>query len=319
MCGTYGFRPSTGRVPYAGSVNSLEGQDSLPSVLGPLSNSIFGIKAFMQGVLSQRTWLRDPLVIRKHWDEEEYKLVEHGRGQSLCFAIIWDDGEVVPHPPIVRGLEETKRALEKAGHKVIDWKPLNHSMIMSVGQSIFDAGFAADFRAVSASSGEHLVKTMLPSQIPDPDGAFANERETISAYDLWQLQKAKRDLRQAYLEYWLATASETGTGRPVDALISPVAPFAAPPHGKYNYTMVFNALDYPALVIPVCKVDPDVDVKKPAHAFLNKKDQSTYELYEPEIYRDAPIAIQVVGRTQEDEAVIAMAEIVDAALKLRDN
>ncbi|GLB39786.1 putative general amidase [Lyophyllum shimeji] len=96
-CGTYGFRPSTGRVPYAGCVNSLEGQDSLPSVLGPLSNSIGGIKAFMQGVMSQKTWLRDPSVIRKGWDENAYRLVEHGGGKALCFAILWNDGQVVPH------------------------------------------------------------------------------------------------------------------------------------------------------------------------------------------------------------------------------
>ncbi|KAG6896138.1 hypothetical protein C0993_008733 [Termitomyces sp. T159_Od127] len=36
---------------------------------------------------------------------------------------------------------------------------------------------------------------------------------------------------------------------------------------------------------------------------------------EPETFKDAPIGFQVVGRTHEDEAVIAMAEIVDAALK----
>jgi amidase len=35
----------------------------------------------------------------------------------------------------------------------------------------------------------------------------------------------------------------------------------------------------------------------------------------PEAFKNGPIAIQVVGRTLEEEAVIAMAEIVDAALK----
>jgi amidase len=35
----------------------------------------------------------------------------------------------------------------------------------------------------------------------------------------------------------------------------------------------------------------------------------------PETFKDAPISIQVVGRTLEEEAVIAMSEIVDAALK----
>lgn len=35
---------------------------------------------------------------------------------------------------------------------------------------------------------------------------------------------------------------------------------------------------------------------------------------DPEIYTNAPIGVQVIGRPQEEEAVIAMAEIIDAAL-----
>ena len=36
---------------------------------------------------------------------------------------------------------------------------------------------------------------------------------------------------------------------------------------------------------------------------------------DPSTFDNAPIAVQLVGRTQEEEAVIGMAEIVDAALK----
>lgn len=35
----------------------------------------------------------------------------------------------------------------------------------------------------------------------------------------------------------------------------------------------------------------------------------------PEVYENAPIAVQVVGRTLEEEAVIGMSEIVDGALR----
>src|ERR1700742_3797684 len=111
-CGTYGFRPSTGRVPYAGCVNSLEGQDSVPSVLGPLSNSVEGIKLFMQAVMEHEPWLRDPLAIRKRWNADEYNLAEHGGvGGRLCFGIIWHNDFVAPDPPIRRGLEIVRDAL----------------------------------------------------------------------------------------------------------------------------------------------------------------------------------------------------------------
>ncbi|KAG6863531.1 hypothetical protein C0993_011189 [Termitomyces sp. T159_Od127] len=274
---------------------------------------------FIQGVLSQESWLRDPLVIRKGWSEEQYDLVEHGRGKELCFAIMWNDRSIVPHPPVMRGLEMARNALIKAGHKVIDWKPLDHKTMMEVGLSIFSAGAEEDFAAVSAESAEPLIKSMVPgNEFTETDTTSILTKAPTSAYQLWQLHKKKRDLRQSYLEHWLATVGETGTGRPVDAIISPVAPFTAVPHGEDRYvayTMVWNVLDYPALVIPVSKVDPALDAKKPAHEFLSDMDKLIYELYEPETFRDAPIGLQVVGRTHEDEAVIAMAEIVDAALK----
>jgi amidase len=93
-------------------------------------------------------------------------------------------------------------------------------------------------------------------------------------------------------------------------------------------------LDYPACVFPVTKVDPILDQPKPAHDFLSEEDRKIYGLCtsdffwwfsdvnylprtddSPETFKNAPVGLQLVGRNQEDEAVIAMTEIVDAALK----
>jgi amidase len=117
MTGIYGFRPSYHRVPYEGSANSLEGQDTLPSVLGPLSTDLCGIKLFMQVVIGQKPWLKDPLSLRKPWNEDEYRLIEHGGGKKLTFGILWNDGLIVPQPPVIRALEMTKQAVIAAGHE----------------------------------------------------------------------------------------------------------------------------------------------------------------------------------------------------------
>jgi amidase len=105
-----------------------------------------------------------------------------------------------------------------------------------------------------------------------------------------------------------------------------------------GYTSVWNSLDYSAAVFPVSTVDPAVDVKKPAHVFLSEADKWAYELCasmslctlcytfflplltaslldDPDTFKGAPVGLQLVGRTLEEEAVIAMTEIVDAALK----
>lgn len=114
--GVYGFKPTTQRVPTYGIVNSLDGQDAIATVAGPLSSSVSGLKAFMHAVLNSSPWVVDPNTIRKPWDAEAYALKDHGSGGKLCFGVIWDDGHLKPHPPILRALQIAKRALEKAGH-----------------------------------------------------------------------------------------------------------------------------------------------------------------------------------------------------------
>lgn len=121
MNGIYGLRPSNHRIPVEGTVTPMEGQDSIPSVLGPLSTDISGIKLFMRAVIDKSPWLKDPLSMQMHWDEGGYRLVEHGGGQKLTFGILWNDGLAVPHPPIIRALEMTRDALIAAGHDGRYW------------------------------------------------------------------------------------------------------------------------------------------------------------------------------------------------------
>jgi len=54
----------------------------------------------MKAVIAQKPWLKDPLVPRKKWDEDEYQLIDHGHGKQLCFGILWDDVTFIPHPPL---------------------------------------------------------------------------------------------------------------------------------------------------------------------------------------------------------------------------
>jgi len=80
---------------------------------------------------------------------------------------------------------------------------------------------------VTSATGEPVIATM------ELDGSNPVVKTGgITAYQLWQLQKLRKDIRKEYLDHWEATVSETGTGRPVDAIICPAAPYVAHPHGK---------------------------------------------------------------------------------------
>lgn len=103
--------------------------------------------------------------------------------------------------------------------------------------SIWSSGSAEDYEAITRVSGEPIMKSMKPvdEESENAPNMFIPPTSTpTSAYELWQFQKQKRDLRQEYLEHWNNTTRETGTGRPVDAIIAPVAPYSAMPHGMHT-------------------------------------------------------------------------------------
>lgn len=83
----------------------------------------------MEAVIGAKPWNVDPLVVRKPWDLDEYGLAEHGGDlleNKLCFAVMWDNGVVKPHPPLVRAMKMTKAALEAMGHRGLP--VLTHSL-----------------------------------------------------------------------------------------------------------------------------------------------------------------------------------------------
>lgn len=98
---------------------------------------------------------------------------------------------------------------------------------------IWNAGTSEDFKVVTAETGEPIISTMgLAQEASEEELSFRPSASSeLSAYQLWQVQNQRAILRKEYLDYWQNTVSLTGTGRPVDAIICPGAPFAAPPHG----------------------------------------------------------------------------------------
>ncbi|KAL2374299.1 hypothetical protein RJZ57_001234 [Blastomyces gilchristii] len=121
--GIYGIRPSAGRIPYEGAANSMDGQNSLNSVVGPLAATAGGLKLLFQSILSQKPWLQDPLAVELPWrdevEQEVLSLIKNsaaGQGQ-LSFGLMSSDGYVQPLPPVARALRIMTATLMKLGHK----------------------------------------------------------------------------------------------------------------------------------------------------------------------------------------------------------
>jgi amidase len=142
---------------------------------------------------------------------------------------------------------------------VVDWNPYKHAEIYEVTvraafvtaemQSaypsqidIWAAAGEADYAAVASQTGEPILKSMSnfgTSSVAPGAGVYIKDTG-VSAFELFQIQKRRTALRKEYLDYWQSTKLSTSTGRPVDAIISPVAPFPPPPHGKNRRGLILS-------------------------------------------------------------------------------
>ena len=107
---------------------------------------------------------------------------------------------------------------------------------------IWGAAGDADYTSVASQTGEPILKSMSDFNISSgasEAGVYIKDTG-VSVFELFQIQKRRAALRKEYLDYWQSTKSSTSTGRPVDAVISPVAPFPAPPHGKNRRGSIFS-------------------------------------------------------------------------------
>lgn len=120
----FGLRPSTGRLPYQGAANSMDGQNTILSVVGPMTTTARSLTLLFKAVLTQQPWCYDPLVLEIPWrddvERETRALIEQSQAGTsrLAFAVMNDDGMVRPHPPVARAMKLVKMTLTRLGHRV---------------------------------------------------------------------------------------------------------------------------------------------------------------------------------------------------------
>ncbi|KAF4543218.1 General amidase [Lasiodiplodia theobromae] len=303
--GVYGLRPSTGRLPYEGMANSMAGQNSVLSVVGPLAGSVGALQLLVKAVLSAaQPWRVDPAVVELPWRAEK----EENTNKKLTFGLLRDDGVVRVTPPVARALSLAADKLRAAGHTVVEWTPpaeASHAAIVDCCARTWTYDGGRDTISAFALSGEPQAEhVQMPWPAPLASEATATE---IAANNVRQ-----RRLQKAYLDYW--------NGTDVDVIISPVAPFPAarPKQYKYyGYSMWVNLLDYTSVVVPVTRASKEVDRPVGMAEFepRSELERETQESYDPDIYDGAPVALQFVGRRLEEEKMLKVAEVVDAVLK----
>lgn len=241
MCqGIYGFKPSTGRVPFGGQQNGqIEGKEriGMQAVAGPLAQSVSDIDAVMAEIVP-RAELFGEDCIPGLWMAPKVS-------RKFTVGVLKTDGLVTPLPPIARILDEVANALRATpGVEIVEIPP---PPALSKCQGIAGRLMGID----DGSNMLDLIEGMDEELIPWLEGRMKRGK-AMEVTQLARLQAQRAEVEKEMMKMW--SQSPESRARSVDAIICPVAPHPVPEIDRYNavgYTSAFVLLDYPAGVVPI--------------------------------------------------------------------
>ncbi|KAL4892481.1 amidase signature domain-containing protein [Aspergillus ambiguus] len=189
MMGLYGLKPSHGRLPYYNVSVSTEGQEHVPSVVGPMARSLFSLTEVTKSVIDSEPWAFDPRCVPIPWRSGMYQDM---LSRPLTIGLITDDGVVRPHPPIRRALQLLAEKLQRQGHEVIPWDTTGHADFIAVQDQYYTADGGEDIRRDIAVCNEPFLPYVK---------ALVDRGAPISVYQYWQLNRQKVAHQKIWVGY----------------------------------------------------------------------------------------------------------------------
>lgn len=299
-CGIYGIKPTAFRMPTDGWGYIMAGADTVESVLGPLSTSLFGLKIFMKTIIDAQPWLTEPALIPMPWRE-----IELPKNRPLRVGVLWHDGIVRPHSPITRALKAVVARLGQKGIEVVDFEPYLHDEAWAIIASLyFTDGGEADAKIIdSANEPWRPLSEWIIKHNP------CVKKLDVGTLTYWL--EEREAYRKEYALHWQRSG--------IDALLCPVGPGVAPKHNTAKYwwyTSQWNLLDYPAISFPVLKVKKQTDAWEGSSEPLSDLDRSNRNLWDADEFDCLPVNLQLVGRRFEDERILAILDYITAKIDL---
>ena len=239
MCnGVVGFKPSRGRVPFAGQEGGQlpsAGMVGMQACAGPICRGLDDVRVFFDALEAATPWEVDPAVVPgKCWGSDIQK------EREPLIGVLWRDGVIEPLPPVMKVLQEVVEKLKVKGVEVVEMQAPRFKECNSLANAFFGVEGGNHMFDLLEQTGEPLIP-WLESRL--------RRKKPKSVDELRKLHARKLDLETDFMEIW-----KDSRGRTIDAFICPIAPHPVPPIDRWNglsYTSSFVLLDYPAGTLPV--------------------------------------------------------------------
>ncbi|ERT02137.1 hypothetical protein HMPREF1624_00435 [Sporothrix schenckii ATCC 58251] len=300
-CGIYGFRPTSGRVPYGGVTwHGLPGHPGILATAGPLTTSLEDTELFLTAVLDAEPWRYDSTTHAVPWQTTDVTSL------PLRIGVLAEDPKWPLHPPVRRAIRDAADLLQSAGHTIV---PLSQDPSTAAGTGL---DLSLEYLSLDTSqtsiryvneSGEPAINSLKVLGLDNPP----TDKPPYSIQDL-----AALDLKRVqYGNSWRRLLSDLE----LDIVLAPSAQNTAVPHDTYGlfpYTVMWNLLDYPAAVIPFSQVSKILDPSPVAF-----EAPARGPAYDPEALDGMPCAVQIIAPRFHDEKCLAASKIIDSILHKR--
>jgi amidase len=193
--------------------------------------------------------------------------------------------------------------LQAAGLEVKEFIPPSYAAVNEVTRQLFTLDGLSYAKREMERSGEAPVPSVRTIGFWDLPAKTSEEN--------WAWNYKKQQLQKEMLDRWRAAG--------LDIVLCPAGAHTAPRPGQWSndsYTVTWNAMDYPAVIIPISHVDPAKDPKDCLEKPLSSTDEDFYERYDPELMAGSPIALQFVGPRLGDEQLLKDVGLIDSILRL---
>lgn len=188
----------------------MPGQEAVASVNGPLARTLQDVQLYSKAVIDAQPWLLDPKCLPIPW-----RLVQ--LPEKLKIAFMSHDGMVRPTPPVSRALQLAREKLEKAGHTIIEWDPVDQKE----GVELLGRMFLAD-------GGQTIRKELERTDEPwRPEMETYRTARDLSTSEMWKLHLERTAFQNRYLDRW----NKAG----IDAIICPTTPYSTLRHGSFRH------------------------------------------------------------------------------------
>lgn len=326
--GCYSLKCSVGRFPKVGNTTSMSGQEGIPAVYSPMARTFEDLSYFLKSVVSMKPWNYDYTCHPMPWKEDVTL------PKKLKIGVIYNDGVVTPSPACARALEKTIDALRAEGHDVVTFDAPDPLKCLRIASQLLvsDAGKVAlrkqrlgetnDWgvdRFMTAAKRPRWMKWVYAWYLENIVGdkvwaTLVRDWNEKTITERWDLVAEREAYKAEFFDEWKKSE--------IDFLITvPNATPAFPHHGMYEsvsscgYTFMFNLLDYSAGILPVTKVDKNLDKVDPSFKPSNRVEAGAYHNYDAVKMDGLPVGVQVVTERLTEEKTLLAMEVVQKVLK----